>query len=219
MDIGEAKLNLKVKHQKFGTGIITGFDQYITVKFDKEFEDKSIRTMRADVLEIIGDNELTNKENVNINVHENSKFQKGDIVVHSFYGQGIIIEKRGYFKSLVKFQVQSSPILILNDKLTKIEGNIIDDDEVVDLNIESRFKIVPSNYSEQSCYSTSAKRLMNYFRKRYPDEGIATIKSYKESDGETGVLIVPSKGVIVFKMFDNEFPDELFSSPFFEGSA
>jgi len=215
MNIEDAKINMKVRHYKYGTGVIIEFNNNITVKFDSEFEGKTIRIMKPDVLEVIIDKEehLTEEFKKAIN---STELKKGDSVTHSEFGRGIIVERRGFFKSLVKFQNQSIPQIVLNNSLKKIDISIINDDEILDEEIDSKFKVIPSNYTDQSCYSTNAKRLLTFFRKKYSDEGMATIKSYKEGDGEIGVLIVPSKGVIVFKMFDSEFPESTYSSPLFD---
>lgn len=214
MKIDEARIGLKVNHSKYGVGTIIAIDRNITVDFEAEYEEKHIRIMKADYIEIIKE-----KKEVSINSSNNDNiedFKKGDQVTHLEYGEGIIIEKRGFFKSVVKFNSQTSYIVVLNDKLKKIESSIINDDEIIEVDLKSQFQVVPTNYSEQNCYSKNAKKILTYFRKMYSKEGLASIKSYKEKDGETGVLIIPSQGVIVFKIFDNNISEEIMLSPLFD---
>lgn len=162
-----------------------------------------------------------------------SEAKIGMNVNHKIYGDGKIIEiKDGFF--VIRFNKWTKDKCIrsiMPDYLTcldyvsgiqniKTESknlgfDIIDDDELMDENIDTSFAIIPSNYSEQSCYSTNAKRLFNFLKKKYTSEGIATIKAYKESDGEVGLIIMPSKGIIIFKLKSNEFTDEQLTSPMF----
>lgn len=214
MKIGEARIGLKVNHSKYGVGTIIAIDRNITVDFEAEYEGKHIRIMKADYIEIIKE-----KKEVSINSSNNDNiadFKKGDQVTHLEYGEGIIIEKRGFFKSVVKFNSQTSYKVVLNGKLKKIESSIINDDEIIEVDLKSQFQVVPTNYSEQNCYSKNAKKILTYFRKMYSKEGLASIKSYKEKDGEIGVLIIPSQGVIVFKIFDNDISEEIMLSPLFD---
>ena len=153
------------------------------------------------------------------NQSQNNEFVKGDIVYNEQFGEGIIVERRGFFKSLVKFKNTGREETILNMHLTKVIEDIIGEDEISDEEINSAFKIIPSNYSDQTCYSTNAKRLMTFLRKKYTGDGIATIKAYPEGDGEIGVLIVPDKGIVVFKMMNQELTAEMLASTMFEPLA
>lgn len=211
-------LNQRVKHAKFGLGKVVSFSEEnnrVTVRFDKEFEGKIERTFVSNFLEVV-EEEIKKPNPVN---NSNSKSKEeikiGDVVIHNEYGEGIVTERKGFFRFVVKFKKNSQSMVVLTNTLTKIENNIIDDDELVDTQISSSFKVVPSNYSEQNSYSTSAKRVLTFLRKKYPDKGIATIKSYKENDGEVGVFIIPNKGVIVFKLFDLELTAEMLLNPMF----
>ena len=210
-------LNQRVKHTKYGLGNVVGFSKEnnrVTVRFDKEFEGKIERTFVSNFLEVV--EEVKNLKPVNdSNLKSNEEIKIGDLVVHKDYGEGIVTERKGFFRFVVKFKKNLQSIVVLTNTLTKIENNIIDDDELVDTQISSAFKVVPSNYSEQTSYSTSAKRVLTFLRKKYPEKGIATIKSYKENDGEVGVFIVPNKGIIVFKLFDLELTAEMLLNPMF----
>lgn len=60
---------------------------------------------------------------------------------------------------------------------------------------------------------------MTHIRKKYTDQGIATIKSYSEDGGSVGVVIEPTKGIVIFKMIEDEFPIESLKIPIFDKIA
>lgn len=211
-DKSQIKPGARVEHKTFGMGTIVSIEEgheYAVVDFDKSTDGKQRRLISFSFLKIYVP-KVTN---------ESTEIVKGDIVFSEQYGEGIVLERRGFFKSLVKFKNTGKEEVILNVHLTKVIEDIISEDELSDEEINSAFKIIPSNYSEQSCYSTNAKRLMTFFRRKYTNAGIATIKSYPEGDGEIGVLIVPEKGIIVFKMMNQEFPEDAIYSPMFAALA
>lgn len=211
-DKNEIKVGCRVEHKTFGMGTIVSIDdgkESVLVEFDNPIDGKKQRQIVLSFLKVY----------VPRKADEKTEFVKGDIVFHEQYGEGIVLDRRGFFKSLVKFKNTGREEAVLNVHLTKVVEDIISEEEIVDEEINSAFKIIPSNYSEQSCYSTNAKRLMTSFRKKYTDEGIATIKAYPEGEGEIGVLIVPKKGIIVFKMMNQEFPEEAIYSPMFNTLA
>ena len=123
----------------------------------------------------------------------------GDLVLHNVLGEGIVIEKRNSNTFLVRFK--GSRALVDKSDLQKEEMDILVDDE--EETVDTSFITVPRNYSEQECYSKNAKLLLNHLKKKYKDGGMASIKSYSDSNGEIGVLVVPDKGIIVFKMINN----------------
>lgn len=199
----------RVKHNKFGEGIVVEIvnNDVVIVEFDNEFEGKKDRKIKSTFLSLI---KRFNNEEKTI---APDKLKVGDKVHHDRYGDGFIISMKGFFRAIVKFENEEVSVLI--DDLKKIDFNIIDDDELIEEVKDSSFKIIPSNYSEQN-YSTSAKRLLTYLRKKYPNEGIATIKSYEENGGSIGVIISPSKGIVVFKMMTVDLTIEALQSPLFE---
>lgn len=207
-DNDDVKVGCRVEHKTFGMGTIISMDnskESVLVDFDNPIDGKKQRQIVLSFLKVY----------VSRKVDDKTEFAKGDIVFHNQYGEGIVLDRRGFFKSLVKFKNAGREETVLNVHLTRVVEDIISEDELVDEEINSAFKIIPSNYSEQNCYSTNAKRLMTFFRKKYTDEGIATIKAYPEGEGEVGVLIVPKKGIIVFKMMNQDFPEEAIFSPMF----
>lgn len=212
MDIKNAKLGLIVKHDKYGIGTIVKIDSYITVDFNIEVQGKRIRKFEPSAIDFVKAPLENITSNQDIEVLE---YKKGDGVYNAIYGEGVILDPINQLKSLVLFTKDGGERIVFNNTLTKKEINIIDD-EIDEELIDSKFKVIPTNYSEQTCYSTNAKRLLTYLRKKYPDEGIATIKSYKETEGEIGVIIIPSKGIVVFKMVSTEFNIETLISPFFD---
>ena len=203
----DIKEGCRVEHNTFGLGTIVEIndrEKSVLVKFDTTTDGKNQRQILLSHLKVFVSNDKS----------DNESFAKGDIVYHQQLGEGVIIEKRGFFKSLVIFK-NNIEVVVLNTKLQRVVKDIISDDEIKDEEVISAFKIVPSNYSEQPCYSTNAKRLMTFLRKKYLDEGVATIKSYSQGDGEIGVLVVPKKGIIVFKMMNQNFSNESLFSPLF----
>lgn len=224
MDISDAKIGVRVSHQKFKNGTITNINKnHVTVLFDEEFEGKNERIFIPGVLSIISSNKLGESNNSISSTSNDSsrassvKFKVGDNVIHKEHGEGIVIERKGFFRSVVEFKKTKNKISVLNDSLTLVEVNIIDDDELIDDDLASAFKIVPSNYSDQSCYTTEAKRLLTYLRRKYTEDGIATIKSYvDENDGQIGVLIVPTKGIVIYNLISTDYPIDAIYSPMFE---
>ena len=204
----EIKVGYRVEHKAFGMGTIISLEEdqdFALVEFDYPTNGKKVRQMVLSFLKV-----YVPKPN-----EKGDDFSKGDAVKHDQYGEGIVLERRGFFKSLVKFKADGREEVVLNARLSKVIESIIGEDEFEDEEINSEFRIIPSNYSEQSCYSTNAKKLMTYLRKTFTGEGIATIKSYPEGDGEIGLLIVPDKGIIVFKMMNQELSKEIISSSMF----
>ena len=211
-DKNKIKVGYRVEHKSFGMGTIVSIDEgkeSVLVDFDNPIDGKKQRQIVLSFLKVY----------VPKKPDDNAEFAKGDIVFHQQFGEGIVLDRKGFFKSSVKFKNSGREETVLNIHLTKVFEDIISDEEIVDEEINSAFRIIPSNYSEQSCYSTNAKRLMTFFRKKYTDEGIATIKAYSECEGEIGVLIVPKNGIIVFKMMNQEFPEEAIYSPMFNTLA
>lgn len=202
--LDKLKKGSRVNNSAFGDGTVLNVDyanSRIKVLFDEELGGKREREMNVDFLRLLEDN----------NEKEKPKFKIGDKVHSEKYGDGFVTSIHGYYRVSVKFKEQT--ISLLSDELELVEFNIIDDDEISLEDTDSSFKVVPSNYSEQSSYSTCAKRLLTYLRKKYPAEGLATIKSYSEGDGTFGVIINPSYGVVVFKMLETElYIDDLKSS-------
>ena len=139
---------------------------------------------------------VENKQSENMN----NQITIGDLVFHEMNGEGIVLEKRNSNTFLVRFK-NGFKALVNKSELKKEEMNIlVDEDEDI---TDTSFITVPRNYSEQDCYSKNAKLLLNHLKKKYKDGGLASIKSYSDSEGEVGVLIVPDKGIIVFKMINS----------------
>lgn len=216
----DAKIGDKVKHAKFGYGKVVKVEpksEAITIDFDNEMDGKKQRIIKASFLTYVSpaQEEVANNKNKEV-INNNQTFKIGDYVFHKEFGDGIIVAKKGFFKYDVKFKKDDKILTVLNTSITIKNIDIIDDDELIEESFDSKFKVIPSNYSEQSCYSTTAKRFLTYLRKKYPDDGIATIKSYSESNGQIGVLIVPDKGIIIFNLIDTDYPLESLNSPMFE---
>lgn len=229
MDINIIKIGDRVYHpNKFGYGIVK------FVNIEKEIADVlfddvlyGLKSIKISFLEISSNMPLVNQSKAQSiqsggivasqkiassnNVYNHLKI--GDHVKNLFYGEGIIVATNNK-TSVIKFQKSGKEITLLNDRFEKIEVNIITDEELDDVNFESKFHVIPSNYSDQSTYSTLSKRLLTYFRKKYLDEGYATIKSYQEEDGEIGTLIIPSKGIIIFKLMETQDSSILYSPLF-----
>lgn len=211
----QIKVGCRVEHKTFGMGTIVALDDghdYVEVDFDNPTDGKKRRPIMLSFLKVYIPKKPENQS-------QSNEFVKGDIVYNEQFGEGIIVDRRGFFKSLVKFKNTGREETILNMHLTKVIEDIIGEDEISDEEINSAFKIIPSNYSDQTCYSTNAKRLMTFLRKKYTGDGIATIKAYPEGDGEIGVLIVPDKGIVVFKMMNQELTADMLASTMFEPLA
>ncbi len=216
MNIKEAIVGKRVNHSRYGNGVIIDINNesgVIRVKFDLEFEGKKERNMSPSTLTEANDTiEIKEPED---SKQESNDLKIGDNVYHEQYGNGIVLQRKGFFKSLVKFKDNGQEIIVLNNSLSLISVNLFDDDEMEDENIDSSFKIIPSNYSEQSCYSSVVKRFLTHLRKNY-DEGFATIKSYSVDDGSIGVFVVPNKGIIVYNLIDRELDVSALTNPLFE---
>lgn len=144
---------------------------------------------------------------------ESTVIKVGDLVTKDDFGEGIVVEKRNSSTFLVRFD-NGFRALVSKDDIRKVEMKVVDDigeEESED----TSFTVVPSNYSEQDCYSKNAKLLLNFLKKKYKDGGMASIKSYSDGNGEIGVLVVPNKGIVVFKMINRwtETDIDLLKSP------
>ena len=215
VDDSQIKIGCRVEHKTFGMGTIVSLDEdhdYVEVDFDNPIDGKKRRPIMPSFLKVYVPKKTESKT-------QSDEFLKGDIVQNEQFGEGVVIERRGFFKSLVRFKDSGREETILNMHLTKVIQDIISEDEISDEEINSAFKIIPSNYTDQTCYSTNAKRLMTFLRKKYTGDGIATIKAYPEGDGEVGVLIVPDKGIVVFKMMNQELTADMLASTMFEPLA
>lgn len=210
----EAIVGMKVNHSKYGNGVIIDISDngnIITVRFFIEIDGKKERKMDPSVLKVIPDY-------IEEDIQDNEKQEKppikaGDTVFHETYGEGIVLKKIGFFKWRVKFSNQI--VDVLNDSISLIEKSILDEDDLIEENYDSAFKIIPSTYSEQDVYPTMVKRFLTFLRKNY-DEGIATIKSYPDFDGYIGVLVVPKKGIIIFNLIETDYSIEALQDPLFE---
>lgn len=125
----------------------------------------------------------------------------GDLVIQDEFGEGIVVERRNSSTFLVRFD-NGFKALVSKNELKKVEMQVVDDGSEEETD-DTSFSVIPSNYSEQDCYSKNAKLLLNFLRKKYKDGGMASIKSYPDGNGEIGVLVVPNKGIVVFKMINN----------------
>lgn len=98
MDISDAKIGVRVSHQKFKNGTITNINKnHVTVLFDEEFEGKNERIFIPGVLSIISSNKLGESNNSISSTSNDSsrassvKFKVGDNVIHKEHGEGIVI--------------------------------------------------------------------------------------------------------------------------------
>lgn len=191
------KIGDKVFHPiGYGNGEVISINgEFIKVKFDKfpvEIE------IHKDYLKLVSTDTIKG-------------FSIGMKVINGTFGVGKIISLSD---SLAEIE--------FSDKIRKmsyaslkeyIDINETIEEEHVDEFNES-FKIIPSNYATQSYYKTSSKEIMTYCRKKF-ESGIASIQSFENEDKNSkGFLLVPEKGVIVFKVFDDlnidYFSEEIF---------
>ena len=165
-----------------------------------------------------------------------NEVKEGITVSHKKFGKGIVVEVtpekntvdieflrldgtkevRKIRVDFVEKSIEKSVIPPASENLTPNIDYIIGEDELDNDVVQSSFRVVPSNYTDQSCYSTATKRLLTYLRRTYPEEGIATIKSYSNDDMRIGVFLVPTKGIIVFGLVEADFDVTAMSSPLFE---
>lgn len=221
MDIQKIKIGQRVRHfipatgkdGKFGIGTVLDIfidedsdSGFVSVRFDDS--NSEVKKMKPDFLE-----ELPPEKVPHDPLKANSApFKKGDYVSNPDLGDGIVIELNGPFFATVKFE-SGIEKRVLKDSLSFREASILEVEDIDEEVFDSEFKVVPGNYSDQSCYSTSAKRLLTYLRKRFKSGGIATVASYVKDKGSLGILVVPDRGIIVFKVLEEVIPKDLLSTP------
>lgn len=145
-----------------------------------------------------------------------SAFQVGDSVEHKRYGKGTVVGFKGMFVLVNFLSKKDATITLEPSYLKKAEEIITETLPEEEEEFESKLQVIPSNFSEQACYPTSAKRLVNYLRKQCTSTGFISMKSYQENDGTVGVFAVAGQGIIVFKMIDAEISLDTVCSPLFE---
>ena len=220
------KIGDRVKHKPscgsgYGAGTIKSLKPYhnaektsfiAEVLFDVVPSDK--KQLRSILVEFLISEQAAEKKVEEKNEH----FQIGDHVSHSRFGNGIV-------QSLIAAQVaevsfdSGKKIAVGFNELIRIKAEIITDVESKNEEEEVGLRVIPSNYADQSCYSANAKRLLSYLKTQYPEGGFVSLKSYSENDGEIGVLVVPSKGIIVFKLIETSLSADMVCSPLFEQMA
>ena len=208
MAISKIKVGDRVSHKLFGIGTVQLIDgRHATVLFDRKTEGENKRTIVSSFL-----------EPVNVKPKQTTTFQVNDSVFSNEYGPGVVIKSYSNGTSMVSFELSGSEIILPNNSLYVRKASYIEDDEYNEEEINSSFRIIPANYSSQSSYSTTAKRLLTFLRKEHSSEdGLASITSYTTEDGfQVGVLLLPKKGVVVFAMFDTELDYEIITQPLFE---
>ena len=174
-----------VEHKKYGKGtVVDKKGSYLTINF--------VGGSRSTVT--LGSSSYSELEKMS-----NLVFRVGEKVEHKQYGRGTVVEIKGSFL-VVKFEKKDLPITLAPSYLKKAEEIITETLPEVEEEIESKLQVIPSNFSEQACYPTSAKRLVNYLRKQCTSTGFISMKSYQENDGTVGVFVVAGQGIIVFKM-------------------
>ena len=104
---------------------------------------------------------------------------------------------------MVKFNDKTRAILLTYLKLYNDEEEQTVSEQIDETLVGTEFEIIPKNYANQSCYKTSSKEIMTWCRKKFT-EGIASIQSFENEDKNSkGFFLVPDKGVVIFKVFDN----------------
>ena len=141
----------------------------------------------------------------------------GDYVSHPDFGNGVV-QFISAQKVFVFFENGKQQNLKWKD-LVRSKIEVITEEEIETDEDDSSLKVIPSNYADQSCYSTSAKRLIRHLRTQYNERGFVSVKSYKENDGVIGLFTISSKGIVVFKMIETAIPIDLICSPLFEELA
>ncbi len=214
MEINDAKIGIRVNHFKYGNGTITNVTRNITVEFDIEMEGKKVRTFSADALVIAKSEPPKNVKMVSV-----SKLKKNDAVFSELDGEGIVTETSGFFHCVVKFKNGITKKVLINSlkKIENEEEELFESDENVDELPEfDSFKVYPYNYSTQNCFSTESKEILTWLRKHY-ENGIAAVESFTvdnevKTKNSTGFFLIPNKGVVVFKVFDDSDEKELVNS-------
>lgn len=216
MNINEVKIGTLVIHSKFGKGIVMSIDKsrdFLNIRFEKEIDGKKDRLIKSDFL-----TPILNEKKVDFYQKQDSynknkdliAFNIGDNVYSLKYGYGVVKNKSGFFFSIVKFESEDNDMKVLNSELSLSDRSLITEIEDNDENeMDSNFKVIPSNYSEQSSYSELDKRLLTFLRRKYLSGGCATIQPYSNDRNQYGVLIVNNMGIIVFKIFQDEMKNKL----------
>ena len=208
MNMNEVKIGSIVTHTKFGRGVVKSFDKdrgFISVSFDKEMDGKKDRLIKSDFLSLVQEKvAVPNKGTGEKKVTKKQSFTVGDNVFSEKYGYGVVLSKAGFFFSIVKFESEEQDIRILNTELSLSNKSLITEIEEEVGEDNSSFKVIPSNYSDQSSYSELDKRLLTSLRRKYPMGGYATIQPYSKDRDQYGLFVVNDKGIVIFKMFQDE---------------
>lgn len=185
MDAKRISVNLRVFNKAFGEGTIK-------VVYDKR-----------ESVTVVFDNAEFGQKDIHIN-YLFEIYNVEEVVFHKKHGKGIIFEYRGNNIFYVVFY---------NDYEGEIPGDELEPfheekivEEIEEEQKVEEFRIIPSNYSEQSSFSTPVKQFLTSLKKKYSD-GLAAIKSYEENGGNVGVFLVPNRGIVVFKMMSLEEKD------------
>ena len=144
-----------------------------------------------------------------------STFNIGDHVFHSKFGNGMVQALPSAFTAEVSFD-NSKIVRVAVKELVHRKIEVITEEEVETSEIDGGLRVIPSNYADQSCYSTNAKRLFHYLKNKYHEDGFVSVKSYKENDGVIGILAISSKGIVVYKLIETELSIDMVCSPLFE---
>lgn len=157
-------------------------------------------------------------ETTNDSISNKNFFQIGDHVTHSILGKGIVQRLQSSDVAEVLFDNKQIISVKLSD-LAYIETEVISDTEVSEDDKGNSLLVIPSNYNDQTCYSTVSKKVVGYLKDKYPSDGFVSVKSYTENHGIIGVITVSGKGIVVFKLIENAIPVDMVASPLFEQMA
>ena len=197
MEINEVTVGLRVTHNKFGEGIVDRVD------------------IKREVALVAFDDSTQGKKEIVVHFLKRP-FDVEEIVLHEKYGKGVIFEHQGNNLYYVVFydgfegQISGKDLELFVDE----ESNVADEETVVQI---EEFRIIPSNYSEQSSFSSAAKRFLSFLANTYSN-GLATIRAFEEKGGNVGLLLVQDKGIIVFKMMSltKDNTDLLYNKMYFD---
>ena len=181
MDIKRVSVGLQVYNNAFGEGVVREIIDKKEERLFVEFNN-SVKTINASFIYEI--------------------FKEEQIVIHAKHGRGIVLEYQGNNKYYILFYSGYEGVMSGEEIEPENEIKQTQDINSTSEQIES-FRIIPNNYNEQASFSPATKRLLRFFKDVY-SAGIATIKPYEESGGNVGVLIVPNKGIVVYKMMSLE---------------
>lgn len=233
MRFQDVKIGDRVVHRVYGEGIVQGIRPFqgtfvAEVVFDNAMNGSDVK-QRTIMIDFLDKSKFPSKPlyrsqptiayNGNTTIKNNFQYHVGDRVVHSYFGEGEVTTIRSSMYIGVRFKKNNQERFVQSKELSSMPIEVIHETEEYIEDESSALKVIPSNYANQSCYTTSAKRLLTYLKKQYSEEGFVSITSYQKNDGEIGVFVLPKKGIVVFKLIESVVPISAVCSPAFETLA